>query len=206
MHRSGLRWQGATVEQLDRLAEGAVHQGAVAQLKSFRYLELDQLWSLPQAAGRVPLLLLLDGIEDPHNLGSIIRSAQALGVDGIVFPQDRAVGITPVVAKVSAGAVESARISQVVNLSRAIEQIKSAGLWVAAVEQGGEVPLWKADLTIPLALVIGAEGRGLRPLVRRHCDLSLTIPMQGGVGSLNASVAAAIVLYEVRRQRHGKDA
>ncbi len=195
----GVRVRRAEHDQLRRLAEGGVHQGVVAEVAEYRYADLEGL--LEKREETPPLLVLLDSVEDPHNLGAIVRSAHALGANGVVIPQDRAVGVTAVVAKASAGAIERCPIARVVNLSRAIDQIKEAGLWVAAAEPEGERPLWDADLRGPLALVVGAEGQGIRPLVRRHCDLSLRIPMGARLGSLNASAAAAIALYEVARQR-----
>jgi 23S rRNA (guanosine2251-2'-O)-methyltransferase len=196
---AGVRAKPAPAEQLRRLAEGASHQGVVAEVAEYRYAELEGLLERKTAGPK--LLVLLDGIEDPHNLGAIVRSAHALGADGVVIPQDRATGVTATVAKASAGAVERCRIARVVNLSRAIETIKEAGLWVAAAAPDGDKELDQADLTGPLALVVGAEGKGIRPLVRSHCDLSVRIPMTADLGSLNASAATAIVLYEIARQR-----
>src|SRR5215472_16015967 len=143
----------------------------------------------------------LDGLQDPHNLGAVIRSADALGAHGVVLPRDRSVGVTAAVARASAGAVEHVPVARVTNLSRALEELKSAGMWVAAADPEGDQLLWEARLDGPLAVVIGAEGAGVRPGVLKHCDLRLRIPMAGRVGSLNASVSAAVVLYEVARQR-----
>ncbi|MHB1844467.1 MAG: 23S rRNA (guanosine(2251)-2'-O)-methyltransferase RlmB [Deltaproteobacteria bacterium] len=201
---AGVRVKSAESDQLRRLAEGGVHQGVVAEVAEYRYADLEDL--LERRGERPPLLVLLDGVSDPHNLGAIVRSAHALGADGVIIPQDRAAGVTAVVAKASAGAIERCRIARVVNLSRAIEQMKEAGLWVAATEPNGERDLWDADLKGPLGLVIGSEGEGIRPLVRRHCDLSLRIPLETRLGSLNASAAAAIVLAEAIRQRRGAGA
>jgi 23S rRNA (guanosine2251-2'-O)-methyltransferase len=198
--RAGVRWHSASTEQLARLSQGESHQGVVAEMADFRYLSLEELLDgLPD--GEPPLILLLDGIEDPQNLGAIVRSAQGLGVHGLILPRDRAAGVTPAVARASAGAIESARIAQVVNLSRAIERLKEKGFWLAVADQEAEKTVWETDLTGPLGIVIGAEGKGVRPLVRSHCDLAVRIPMQGQLGSLNASVAAGILLYETRRQR-----
>jgi 23S rRNA (guanosine2251-2'-O)-methyltransferase len=197
----GVRAKPAPTEQLRRLAEGASHQGVVAEVAEYRYANLEDL--IEKQTPEPKLLVVLDGIEDPHNLGAIIRSAHALGAHGVVIPQDRATGVTATVAKASAGAIERCKIARVVNLSRAIEKIQKAGLWVAAAEPAGEKELDQADLTGPLALVIGAEGKGIRPLVRSHCDLSIRIPMANDLGSLNASAATAIALYEIVRQRRG---
>ncbi len=197
---AGVRWQVASPEQLGRIAQGGRHQGVAAELADFRYLPLGELLDkLP--ADEMPLLMVLDGIEDPQNLGAILRSAVSLGVHGVVLPRDRAVGVTPAVARAAAGAVEVSRIAQVVNLSRALEEIQERGLWTAAADQSAAQPVWAADLNLPLALVIGAEGKGVRPLVRRHCQVALRIPILGPVGSLNASVAAGVMLYETLRQR-----
>jgi 23S rRNA (guanosine2251-2'-O)-methyltransferase len=198
---AGVQLQISSQDRLARLSEGAAHQGVVAKVSDFKYAELSDLLLRARDAARTPLLVLLDGIADPHNLGAIIRSAHALGADGVVLPQDRAAGITPTVAKASAGAVEHCAVARVVNLSRAIESLKNEGLWVVAAAPDGTEPLYGVDLTGPLALVLGAEGQGLRPLVRRHCDRVLQIPMQGRLGSLNVGAAAAIALYEIQRQR-----
>jgi 23S rRNA (guanosine2251-2'-O)-methyltransferase len=188
-------------ERLDRASEGGVHQGVIAEVAEFRYA--DDVETLLEAVpeGEAPLLLLLDGIQDPHNLGALIRSAHALGAHGVVIPQDRASGVTAVAAKASAGAVEHTRIARVVNLTRAVEQLKEAQLWIAAAVVGGDKLPWQLDLKGPSALVIGAEGSGVRPGVAKACDFRVTIPMASGVGSLNASAAGATLLYEALRQR-----
>jgi 23S rRNA (guanosine2251-2'-O)-methyltransferase len=191
--------------RLDRLAGTDRHQGVVAVVAEFRYAELGELVLAASADGAVPLLVVLDGIEDPHNLGAIIRSAHALGAQGVVIPKDRAAGITSTVAKASAGAVEHCPVARVTNLAQALEKLKTAGLWTLALdgEAGEELP--GVDLTLPTALVVGSEGSGVRPLVRRTCDRVARIPMKGKVGSLNASVAAGIALYEVARQRNPRN-
>ncbi|HYI00723.1 23S rRNA (guanosine(2251)-2'-O)-methyltransferase RlmB [Hyalangium sp.] len=198
---AGIRVERVTRERLATLAEGGVHQGVVAELRGFQYAELPDVLSAAQESGRPPLIVVLDGIQDPHNLGAIIRSAHALGAHGVVIGKDRAVPVTGVVAKASAGAVEHCPIARVVNISRALEELKEAGVWVAAAEAHATEPLWKARLDGPLAIVVGAEGAGVREGVLKHCDFRLRIPMAGQVGSLNASVSAAILLYEVARQR-----
>ncbi len=192
-------------EKLDRLAGTDRHQGVVAVVADYRYAELGEVLERAGASGRPPLLVVLDGVEDPHNLGAIIRSAHALGAHGVVIPRDRAVGVTPAVAKASAGAVERCPVVRVVNVSKAIESLKEAGIWSVALAQGAERPLGDLDLAGPTALVLGSEGEGLRPLVRRSCDLEAGIPMQGDLESLSVSAAAAVALYEVARQRgrHG---
>jgi 23S rRNA (guanosine2251-2'-O)-methyltransferase len=167
----------------------------------FRYADLDELVEAARASGRPPLLVVLDGVEDPHNLGAIIRSALALGANGVVIPKDRAVGVTPVVAKASAGAIERCPVARVTNVAQAIERLKEEGIWSVALAADGERPLGAVDLKGAIALVLGSEGEGLRPLVRRSCDLSAKIPMTGELDSLSVSASAAVALYEVARQR-----
>jgi 23S rRNA (guanosine2251-2'-O)-methyltransferase len=198
---AGIRVERVVRERLATLADGGVHQGVVAELRGFQYAELADVLAAAQESGRPALLVVLDGIQDPHNLGAIIRSAHALGAHGVVIGKDRAVQVTGVVAKASAGAVEHCPIARVVNISRALEELKEAGVWVAAADTHATEPLWKARLDGPLALVVGAEGAGVREGVLKHCDFRLRIPMAGQVGSLNASVSAALLLYEVARQR-----
>jgi 23S rRNA (guanosine2251-2'-O)-methyltransferase len=190
-------------ERLAALAEGGVHQGVAAELRAYHYAELEDLLALAKTAGQPPLVVVLDGIQDPHNLGAIIRSAHALGAHGVVVGKDRAAGVTPAVAKASAGAVEHLRVARVTNISRALEELKTHGLWVAAADPAGDTLLWSAPLEGPLALVVGAEGEGVRPGVLGHADFRLRIPMAPEAASLNASVAAALLLYEVARQRRG---
>jgi len=200
----GAKVREAPRERLDRLSGTDRHQGVVAVVTDYRYRELDELLEIAAAGAAPPLLVVLDGIEDPHNLGAIIRSAHALGAHGVVIPKDRAVGITAVAAKASAGAVEHCPVARVTNLSRALEKLKQAGLWTVATAADGEDELTAVDLTLPTALVIGSEGAGVRPLVRRNCDRAARIPMHGRVGSLNASISAAIALYEALRQRSAR--
>jgi 23S rRNA (guanosine2251-2'-O)-methyltransferase len=202
----GARERGAKVRvaprsRLDRLAGVTQHQGIVAVVADYRYRDLDEILTAAGESGRPPLLVLLDGVEDPHNLGAIVRSAHALGAHGVVMPRDRAAGVTPSAAKASAGAVEHMAIARVTNLVRCIEELKTSGIWTVATVPDGDVPLSSVDLRGPIALVLGGEGQGIRPLVRKSCDHSARIPMLGKVGSLNASAAAAIVLYEATRQR-----
>jgi 23S rRNA (guanosine2251-2'-O)-methyltransferase len=200
----GLEWVESTNDQLVRLSEGQIHQGVVAEVREFRYHSLDELVSgVPE--GTPPLIVILDGIEDPQNLGAILRSVDVLGAHGVVIPKDRAASVTPAVARAAAGAVETVRIAQVVNLSRALDDLKEKGLWIAVADQEATQPVWEADLRGPIGIVIGAEGKGVRPLVKRHCDLPVRIPMVGTVvGSLNASVSAGLMLYEAMRQRAQK--
>jgi 23S rRNA (guanosine2251-2'-O)-methyltransferase len=200
--REGRRSHGA-----DRVAQAAAEagvrvedfgQGDLDQRSDFRYAELDDV--LERAAGAA-LLLVLDGVTDPQNLGALVRSAHAFGAHAVVVPKDRAAGITPAASKAAAGALEHCPVARVTNLSRAIEQMKGRGIWtVALVAQAGQ-ELSAVDLTTPTALVLGSEGAGVRPLVRKTCDLVARIPISGSVGSLNVSAAGAVALYEVARQR-----
>jgi 23S rRNA (guanosine2251-2'-O)-methyltransferase len=196
---------GAVIDEveprrLDQITEGANHQGIAAQVASHSYLELNELIEQAKAVEQ-PVVIVADSITDPHNLGAIIRTAEALGAQGLVIPQRRAVGITSTVAKVAAGALETFPVARVVNLGRALEELKEAGFWIygTVAEQGQSLETTKFDGAI--VLVIGSEGEGLGLLTQRACDLLVSIPLQGNVPSLNASVAAGMVLYEVFRQR-----
>lgn len=192
-------------EGLDRRAGTARHQGAVGVAAAKAYLSLDDL--LESISGLdAPLLLVLDGIEDPHNLGAILRTAEAAGAQGVILPTRRAVGLTATVAKVSAGAVEHLSVARVVNLAQAIERLKEARFWIYGLDAKGTRGYAEVDYRGPVALVVGGEGRGLRPLVAGRCDGTVRIPMRGKVESLNVSVATAIVLYEILRQRAGTNA
>lgn len=190
--------------QLDRLAGTPRHQGVVALVADYRYREVEELLEVGRARGEPALLVALDGVEDPQNLGAIIRSAHALGAHGVVIPRVRAAPVTAAAAKASAGAVEHCPVARVVNLARTVESLKAAGLWAVATAADAQTSLADLDLAGPLLLVVGGEGTGIRPLVRRGCDHEARIPMVGRVGSLNASAAAAICLYEAARQRRGR--
>ena len=172
------------------------HQGIVAWCEPFRYADAYEL-----AAGESPLLVCLDQVTDPHNLGAVARSAEGTGATGVIVPAHGSVRVTPAVCRASAGAVEHLPIAVVPNLARYLADIKGPRLWAYAADSEGSVSMWDADLTGGLALVFGAEGKGVRPLVRRTCDGTVAIPLAGKVGSLNVSVAAAVLLYEARRQR-----
>jgi 23S rRNA (guanosine2251-2'-O)-methyltransferase len=184
--------------QLDSLTKSAPHQGVVGFIGQFNYADLDDV--LQEGQGE-PFLLILDGIEDPRNLGALIRTADACGVWGVVIPKDRAADITPSVAKSSAGAVFHIPLVRVTNIVSNLGKLKERGIWVAGAAAEAPTQIYNHDLAIPLAVVIGGEGRGIRPLVKRSCDFLASIPMKGNVNSLNASVAGAIILYEVLRQR-----
>lgn len=187
---------------LDRLAGTPHHQGAVLRVEPFAYASLDDLLARWRRSGENAFFLLLDGITDPHNLGALLRSAEAAGCHGVIIPKDRACPVTPAADKAAAGALAHIPLCRVTNLSRAIEELKGEGVWVfgLAGEEGGD-SLYEADLTGDAALVVGSEGSGLRPNVRRHCDRVVQIPMHGGVSSLNASVAGGVALFEGVRQR-----
>jgi 23S rRNA (guanosine2251-2'-O)-methyltransferase len=201
---AGTKPRSASRPHLDRLAGTDRHQGVVAIVAEFRYRDVDDLLAAAASAGEPPLLVVLDGIEDPQNLGAIVRSAHALGAHGVVLPKDRAAGVTPAVAKASAGAIEHCPVARVTNVAATLDALKEAGVWSVATAGDAAAEIGDIDLTAPTALVLGGEGHGVRPLVRRTADHVVRIPMSGNVGSLNASAAAAICLYEVARQRRGR--
>lgn len=177
------------------------HQGVAAYVATYSYYEIDEILDIAAEKGEDPFLVLLDGIEDPHNLGAIIRTAEGAGVHGIVIPKRRAVGITDAVAKASAGAVEYMPVSRVTNMAQTIDGLKKKGIWIAACHMDGAF-YYDSDLTMPIALVVGSEGNGVSRLVLEKSDFNLSIPMAGKITSLNASNAAAILMYEIRRQRN----
>jgi 23S rRNA (guanosine2251-2'-O)-methyltransferase len=187
--------------ELQRRTHDGVHQGVACELPDLPHVEMEDLLELARQKGEPALLLLLDGVTDPQNFGALVRSAYALGANGVVIPKDRAVGVTPASVKASAGALEHCPVARVTNLSRAVEQLKGAGIWTVALAGEGEESLADLDLRSPTALVLGSEGSGVRQLVRRTCDHVARIPMPGGFGSLNVAAAGAIALYEVTRQR-----
>ncbi len=188
--------------QLDQLTNHANHQGVVAQAAPYRYTPWGDLLERVQAAGADALVLLLDSLQDPQNFGTLLRTAEAAGVTGVVLPEHRAVSVTPAVVNASAGAVEHLAVAQVTNLARAIEDLQGVGLWVWALDtEPPTTPYTAADLTGPLGLVVGAEGAGVGRLVRARCDGALSLPMHGQIASLNAAVAGSIMLYEALRQR-----
>ncbi len=188
-------------EQLDRLAGTTKHQGVVAMIGTQSYLTLEQF--LPRLEGRPqpPCLVMLDEVEDPHNLGAVIRTAEAAGAQGVLIPGRRAVGLTPAVVKASAGAVAHLPVVRVGNLVQAMELLKAARFWLIGLDAGAPAAYTAIDWTVPVVIVAGSEGKGLRPLVKEHCDQVAAIPLQGRVSSLNVSVAVGVVLYEVVRQR-----
>ncbi len=188
-------------QQLQRLA-GPEHHGIVAEVAAMAYAEIADLLALAAERNEPPFLLVLDGVEDPHNLGAVIRTALAAGVHGLVIGKHRAAALNQTVLKTSAGAAAYLPVARVTNINQALEELKQAGLWLAAGDMDGQ-PLWQVDLTGPLALVLGGEGQGLSALAKKNCDYVAAIPMQGPIGSLNVSVSAAILLYEAVRQRRG---
>jgi 23S rRNA (guanosine2251-2'-O)-methyltransferase len=187
---------------LDRLVRGGIHQGIAVEAAPYPYADPDALLSKVGTGGRPALLLVLDGVLDPQNLGAIVRTAEGAGVDGIVLPRDRAAAVSPAAVRASAGAAEHLAIARVTNLARYLGELKARGVWIAGTEASAGRTLFETDLTGPLAVVIGGEGRGMRALTRRHCDFLVHIPAVGRVASLNASAASAICLFEVVRQRN----
>jgi 23S rRNA (guanosine2251-2'-O)-methyltransferase len=188
-------------KKLDGMVEGN-HQGVVAQVAAYQYAEIDDLFLLAEKKDEPPFFLLLDEIEDPHNLGSIMRTADASGAHGIIIPKRRAVGLTATVAKASTGAIEHIPVVRVTNMARTIDELKERGVWIAGTDARESDDYRQLDGTMPLGLVIGSEGKGMGRLIRDKCDFLVRLPMVGHVTSLNASVAAALLMYEVYRKRH----
>ena len=193
-----------TPQRLDTLTQQANHQGITARVAPYSYWTLDALLKKVRAETDSPLILIADGIEDPHNLGAIVRTAEAMGVQGLIIPQRRAAGVTATVMKVAAGALENLAIARVVNISKTLEKLKESGFWIYGTSAESSRLIHKIDFSGAIGLVIGSEGKGLSSLVERHCDELVAIPLQGKTPSLNASVAAAIAIYEVCRQRQAK--
>lgn len=189
-------------QDLTRLCGSEHHQGVALSTEAFKYATMEDILACwRERGGTAGLVLLLDGIQDPHNLGALIRSAACAGVHGVVIPRDRAVGVTPAAEKAAAGATATVPIAQVTNVVHAIEELKEAGFWVFGAAAAAESSLYDQDLTGNVVLVIGGEGEGIRPLVQKHCDILYGIPLLGGVSSLNASVAGGVSLFEAVRQR-----
>ena len=199
---------GAVVVPVDRRKLDAMsfthsHQGVIALAAARNYFTIDDLLEEAASRGETPLLVICDELSDPHNLGAIIRSAECAGAHGVIIPKRRSVGLTATVAKASAGAVEYMKVAKVSNINNAIAELKEKGVWVFGTAAEGSIPMYKADLTGPTAIVIGNEGDGMSQLVRKNCDVMVHIPMKGSISSLNASAAASILLYEAVRQRLG---
>ncbi|WP_456068037.1 23S rRNA (guanosine(2251)-2'-O)-methyltransferase RlmB [Eshraghiella crossota] len=187
-------------EILDRLSKTGHHQGVVANAAAYDYAEVKDILNAAREKGEPPFVFILDGIEDPHNLGAIIRTANLAGAHGVIIPKRRAVGLTATVAKTSAGALNYTPVAKVTNLSATIEELKKEGLWFVCADMGGET-MYNLNLTGPIGLVIGNEGEGVSRLVKEKCDYVASIPMKGNIDSLNASVAAGVLAYEIVRQR-----
>lgn len=187
--------------KLDEMSESHAHQGVIAITSDYRYYDLDEILEIPRQNGEDPFFIILDGITDPHNFGSIIRTADAVGAHAVIIPKRRSVQITPIVAKASAGAVEYLPVCKVTNIVNTIKTLKENGLWIAAVDMDGQT-FYQQNLGGPLGLVVGSEGEGISRLVKQNCDFTVSMPMSGNVISLNASVAGGILLYEVYRQRN----
>lgn len=194
----------ADKHKLDALADGGNHQGVVAFCASHEYASVDDILNSAREKGSEPFVIVLDKITDPHNLGSILRTANCAGADGVIIPKRGGVGLNETVAKTSAGAIEYVPVAKVTNIAQTIEKLKKEGLWAVGAEAGGDV-MYDTDLTGPVALVIGSEGEGISRLVKEKCDFLCEIPMYGNVNSLNASVAAAVMMYEVVRRRKSKN-
>ncbi|MDF7627127.1 23S rRNA (guanosine(2251)-2'-O)-methyltransferase RlmB [Lactobacillaceae bacterium L1_55_11] len=199
--KRGLVVQEAPKAKLDELADGGNHQGVVLSIASFDYASVDDLFAQAAAKGDAPFFLILDGIEDPHNLGSILRTADAAGVNGVIIPKRRAVQLTATVAKTSTGAIETVPVARVTNLANLVADLKERGLWIFGTDVNGE-DYRRFDARGPVAVIIGNEGRGISPLLKKRVDGMLTIPMVGTVQSLNASVAASLLMYQGYNSRH----
>ncbi len=189
--------------KLDLMSTTHAHQGVIAQAAAHEYATIDDILEEAAARNQAPLIVVCDELSDPHNLGAIMRSAECAGAHGVIIPKRRSVGLTATVAKASAGAIEYMKVARVANINNAIAELKEKGIWVFGAAGEGSVPMYKADLTGPAAIVIGNEGDGLGQLVRKNCDMLVHIPMSGRISSLNASAAASILLYEAVRQRLG---
>lgn len=197
----GIVVQTADKRKLDQLVQGVPHQGVVAQAAAYRYFEVEELLEAAAEAGQDPFLLILDEIEDPHNLGSILRTAECTGVHGVIIPKRRSAQLTPVVSKTSAGAVEYVKVARVTNLAQTIDRLKERGIWIAGADVEKAQEVYQANFSLPLAIVIGNEGKGIGRLIREKCDFLVKLPMSGKLNSLNASVAAGVLMYEAVRQR-----
>ncbi|MBB5265351.1 23S rRNA (guanosine2251-2'-O)-methyltransferase [Catenibacillus scindens] len=189
-------------ERLDQLSLTKHHQGVIAICAAYQYVQVEDILQNARKKGEDPFIILLDGIEDPHNLGAILRTANLAGAHGLIIPKNRAVGLTPTVAKVSAGAINYTPVARVTNMAAVIEQLKKENLWFVCADMGGEL-MYRLNLKGPIGLVIGNEGSGVSRIVKEKCDFIASIPMKGDIDSLNASVAAGVLAYEIVRQRLG---
>ena len=189
--------------KLDMMSTTHSHQGVIALVAAHEYFSIDDILEEAASRGETALIVICDELADPHNLGAIMRSAECAGAHGVIIPKRRSVGLTATVAKASAGAIEYMKVARVTNINNAIAELKEKGVWVFGTAAEGSIPMYKADLTGPTAIVIGNEGQGMSPLVQKNCDVTVHIPMKGQISSLNASTAASILLYEAVRQRLG---
>lgn len=187
-------------ERLDQMSETGKHQGIIAHAAAYTYAEVDDILKIAEEKGEQPFIFILDGIEDPHNLGAILRTANLAGAHGVIIPKRRAVGLTSTVAKTSAGAINYVPVAKVTNLTATIEELKTKGLWFVCADMEGDL-MYKVNLKGPIGLIIGGEGDGVSRLVKEKCDMTAAIPMKGDIDSLNASVAAGVLAYEIVRQR-----
>jgi 23S rRNA (guanosine2251-2'-O)-methyltransferase len=199
--RAGVKVSYRTRDQLTAIAGTGDHQGVVARVAAAEYADLEDLLAVPARRREVPFFLALDQVQDPRNLGALLRTADAFGVHGVVVPKHHAVGLTEAAARTAMGALEYVAVARATNLVSALEKIKESGIWVYGSAAEGGLPPWQVDLKGPVCLVLGSEGEGLRPLVARACDVMVSVPMRGGVGSLNVAAAGAALCYEVARQR-----
>ncbi|WP_413376914.1 23S rRNA (guanosine(2251)-2'-O)-methyltransferase RlmB [Alkalihalobacillus sp. 1P02AB] len=200
--QNGILVQQAPKKKLEQLVSATNHQGVVASIAAYEYKEIDDLFALAESRNEEPFFLLLDELEDPHNLGSILRTADAVGAHGVIIPKRRAVGLTQTVAKASTGAIEYIPVVRVTNMARTMEDLKKRGLWFVGTDAKGSEDYRQASYDMPVGLVIGSEGKGISRLIKEKCDFLIQIPMVGQVTSLNASVAASLLMYEVYRKRN----
>ena len=189
--------------KLDQMSQSHAHQGIIALAAAHEYATVEDILAEAESRGQNPLIVICDELSDPHNLGAILRTAECAGAHGVIIPKRRSVGLTAVVAKASAGAIEYMKVARVTNIAATIKELKSAGIWVFGTAADAQCQLYQADLKGPTAIVIGSEGQGMSRLVQENCDVTVSIPMQGRISSLNASAAASILLYEAVRQRLG---
>ena len=199
--KRGIRYSNVSKSKLDDLAEGGNHQGVLVFAAMHSYVEVEDIINIARERGEKPFVIIAEGLNDPHNLGSIIRTANAAGAHGVIIPKNRSVGLTSTVAKVSAGAIEHTPVARCTNVASCIEKLKDLGLWIVGTALEGSIPIYECDMKGATAVVIGSEGEGLSRLVREKCDFLVKIPMLGQTESLNASVAAGVIMYEAVRQR-----
>jgi len=199
--RAGVKVSYRTRDQLTAIAGTTDHQGVVARVAAAEYAELEDLFHVPGRRREAPFFMALDQLQDPRNLGALLRTADAFGVHGVIVPKHHAVGLTEAAVRTAMGAVEYVAVARETNLVASLEKLKESGIWIYGASVDGGIPPWAADFTGPTCLVLGGEGEGLRPLVARTCDVLVSVPMRGGVGSLNVAAAGAAVCYEVARQR-----